>query len=528
MGIRFRILIVVSVTIFVSSAALITSAYINHKNAFLSGLDRTLISSVYAFLEIVPSDYHDRASAPESISEDEYGRYLKMLSAYANNINIIYIYSCVKKDEKFYFVTSNATPEEFNAGNATDFFDPYPHPPKAFIETWKSGRTTFSEYRGDWGVFRSVFMRFSTPKGEKFMVGADISMDFIRSSLTNIITFHVTVGILVFVFVLTGAYMLVNRILTPVKKLSSCTMALADNDFQLPGEVKHDIREMIDSKCTEVALFASAFENMSMRLEEYLEHIKSAAEERQRVKSELRIAHDIQMHFLPSCIPCEEINRIVDLRAGLWPAKAVGGDFYDYFLTNDKKLFIAIGDVSDKGVPAALFMAVIRAFLTALSDLHSDPAVLLSKINEKILSYNKSMMFATMFCALLDLDTGLLSFSSAGHNPPVIVKNEKEAFFLDVKKALPLGIFKNPDYLLQSLILEPGDGLLLYTDGITEARNAEGELLGEERLLSVVRECVFSYGAKGLLDSISESVASHSSGTVQNDDIALISVRYTG
>jgi serine phosphatase RsbU (regulator of sigma subunit) len=208
------------------------------------------------------------------------------------------------------------------------------------------------------------------------------------------------------------------------------------------------------------------------------------------------------------------------------PAKSVGGDFYDYFFVGENKLGIAVGDVSGKGVPAALFMSVSRTVLRTIAFEGEEPGAVLTKVNAILSRDNTEGMFVTIFYALLDLETGLLTFSSGGHDDALLLQGPKSWEHLHYMGPA-IALFDFADYPTATRQLAPGDAVVLLTDGITEAFNIDGRVFGQERLLKWMNQRSFST-AKDLVSSLSDEITRFSEGTEQSDDITCVAVSFRG
>ena len=245
--------------------------------------------------------------------------------------------------------------------------------------------------------------------------------------------------------------------------------------------------------------------------------------DQQKFSTELEVAKDIQLATLPS-----EINTTKDIRiiAELKAAKEVGGDFYDYFDIDEKHVGIVIGDVSGKGVPAAMFMMkTITCFKNFVSSSLT-PSQVLSKVNEAIFENNDSKMFVTCFFAILDKTTGILQFSNAGHNPPII-GNNTHFHYLKCSTGFILGCMKQCFCIDESIKMEIGDSITLYTDGITEARNSEGALYGESRLISFFNSSKFN-SLMTLHHDLKDDIANFVKDAEQSDDMTVLTLMYHG
>ena len=254
-----------------------------------------------------------------------------------------------------------------------------------------------------------------------------------------------------------------------------------------------------------------------------------AMEERAALRAlrrEIEIASDIQQSIVPRNFPEPPGRDGFDLYAAMIPASDVGGDFYDFFLLGPSQLAVVIGDVSGKGIPAALFMAVSRTLLKATALSVPSPATSLQHVNRLLHAENSSGMFVSLFYGILDTRSGRLVFSNGGHNPPLVVRAGTGAQPLEVKTGCVLGVFDDAVYEDATTTLLPRDTLLLYTDGVTEAMNPADELYGEERLRQLLRNPADS--PRTLIDDIVADVKRHSGEAAQSDDITLLAVTYRG
>lgn len=252
------------------------------------------------------------------------------------------------------------------------------------------------------------------------------------------------------------------------------------------------------------------------------------------IESELKIASGIQMSMIPKLYPAFPERREIDVYGFLKPAKSVGGDLYDYFI-KDNKFFFCIGDVSGKGVPAALYMAVVRALFRNIS-LHCDnPAEIVSALNDALSEGNDYNMFCTMFLGVLDLADGHLEYCNAGHNRPVIRRVEGDGKtmkvdYADVKVNIAVGVFEGFSYEKESTDLLPGEAVFLYTDGVTEAENRSKTLFGDEAALAALSDARRHnvHSTKEFVEYVYTEVRKYADGAEQNDDITMLVVEYNG
>ena len=306
----------------------------------------------------------------------------------------------------------------------------------------------------------------------------------------------------------------IHALTRPLVQISDSALSIAGGNFhtKLPQVNTED----------EVKRLRDSFETMQRSLTDYIEELRSSTAANERFESELNIARGIQMNMVPTSFPQRPD---VDLYAMINPAKEVGGDLYD-FLIRGKTLYFAVGDVSGKGVPASMIMAITRSACRFISGLNLTLAGAMGKINNSIADGNESTMFVTLFMGKLNLETGELLYCNAGHNSPVIVSPDGAASWLPVKSNLALGVFEDFEYELQSVQLAPGPTILLYTDGVTEAETASADQFGEERLLEWAGGIDRSRSAHDLTDDLNSSVREFAAGNDQNDDITIMTIKY--
>lgn len=247
------------------------------------------------------------------------------------------------------------------------------------------------------------------------------------------------------------------------------------------------------------------------------EQLQQEAVKSERMERELQLAREIQATFLPDKLP-EIPGWDIDVR---WqPAREVGGDFYDFLLLEGNKLGFVIADVADKGMPAALFMTLIRTLIRAAAKEKTSPAAVLKQVNELLIPDAKQGIFVTVFYGVISIDTGTLLYANAGHNPPIIKKPETGELFELTRTTIALGIFDDIEVEEKEIKLNYGDWLLLYTDGITEAFSSQEVMFGTERLMSIYKDSAF-HSSKNLGDLISNSVNQFIQGSDLSDDITL-------
>lgn len=247
-----------------------------------------------------------------------------------------------------------------------------------------------------------------------------------------------------------------------------------------------------------------------------------ALDEKALLKGELRAAQRIQRGLAPKTFPPIPGCLPFDLYAILEPAQEIGGDFYDFWMNGREHLTLVIGDVSGKGIPAALFMAVCRTYLRAFSRSVREPAKLLKLVNDELSRHNESCMFVTLAVAVVHIPTGKIEYASAGHNPPFLRRHNGQVSMLAAAANTPVGFMRGSVYDTGWLRLEPGDFLLFYTDGMPEAFNGQKEILGEDESLAMFRSVSNIGGCRSAIERLRAKVADFTGGSEQSDDITLM------
>jgi len=247
--------------------------------------------------------------------------------------------------------------------------------------------------------------------------------------------------------------------------------------------------------------------------------------EKSRIQESLETARKIQLSMLPRSFRNTARQYGIDLHATLIAAKEVGGDLYDFFAIDDDHLCFLVGDVSDKGVPAALFMAIVKTLIRSAAERNPDPGTILDKANNELCRDNEESMFVSLFLGILNRRTGEVSFGNGGHNPPYLVRGDGRVESVAMEKGLVLGLMEDRGYQTRQLTLQPGDGILLYTDGVTEAMNVRNEEFGEERLAGLL-QVDSGVIAEQLDERVVDAVRNFAIGAPQSDDLTVMFLRF--
>jgi len=341
---------------------------------------------------------------------------------------------------------------------------------------------------------------------------SDIFSGFDR--LRRTIMTIVTVGLLLMLYLFIR---IITRELKPLRRLAHEAETIASGQFDavLPDFQRID----------EIGQLSHSFGNMQQSLVKYIDELKQTTAQKASIESDLRIASDIQMGMLPETFPTKDDRDDVQLYASLTPAKEVGGDLFDFYF-RDEKLFFCIGDVSGKGVPASLFMAVTRSTFRTVSAHESMPERIVMTMNKTIVDMNKTHMFVTLFVGVLDLPTGRLHYCNAGHDAPLLVGAGVGE--LPCESNIPVGFFSDWKYIPQEAQIFTGTTIFLFTDGLTEAMDADKAQFQMERINDVAAQALAKQQQepRQLISLMTEAVHQFVRDAEQSDDLTMMAIQY--
>ncbi len=307
----------------------------------------------------------------------------------------------------------------------------------------------------------------------------------------------------------------IRRFTRPLVQLADSATEVAHGKFDAPLPV-------IESD-DEIRLLRDSFGNMQQSLSKYIADLTETTAQKASIESELEVAKSIQMAMLPTTWPAFPDRNDIDIYGSLTPAKAVGGDLFDFFM-RDGKLHFCIGDVSGKGIPASLVMSVISSMFRTLSASEDGPDKLVSAFNSSMAERNENMMFVTFFAGEIDLATGELRYCNAGHNPPFLLVDGKPQM-LTTDANVPIGIVPGWKYSLQKITLSPGTALFLYTDGLTEATREDNTLFGEERVCDRLSRLKTTASSNEICAYMEDAVKEFVGDAEQSDDLTMLVIR---
>ena len=340
-------------------------------------------------------------------------------------------------------------------------------------------------------------------------------IDLVALVVAGVLVFFILLAVLVVWLV---SWFSVRRATKPLKELAMSADEVAKGYFDtLLPEIKHK---------DEVRLLRDSFEDMQHSLSQYMEDLKATTASKAAIENELMIAHNIQMSMLPKIFPPYPERKDIDIFGMLTAAKAVGGDLFDFFI-RDEKLFFCIGDVSGKGVPASLVMAVTRSLFRNVSSHSSEPGQIATALNQVMCEGNETNMFVTFFIGVLNLKDGSLQYCNAGHEAPLLIG--RGIGTLPCDSNLPLGIMPDWSFTQQQVTIYPKTVIFLFTDGLSEAENADHTQFGEERILDVAEKVLSQqqFQSQTIIDEMADAVNRFVGDAEQSDDLTMLAIKFT-
>lgn len=438
---------------------------------------------------------------------------------------------CVLTDDTYsyqYFLFSAA---DEGAKRGTEFEEVYPigHVVQVDSDELKNGMRTAAKTDGfltPTGKYRDYYKYLNDVAGQTALIG--VSYDTSRMmDRVNRQTVKDTVNVVVGLVVLAALclLLLLVYVLHPLRKIQrNIRMYTKNKDREM---VTSNLREL--QLVNEMGQLSEDVITLAEEIDNYLEEIQTITEEKQRISAELSLASRIQADMLPSSFPPYPERTDVNLYASMTPAKEVGGDYYDFFKVDENHIALVIADVSGKGIPASLFMMItkIMAENAVTVDSMQSPAMIMEKLNEQICKHNKEEMFVTLWLGILDLKTGRVAASNAGHENPILKQPGGTFQVLHDKHGFVLGGMEGIKYNEYEFMMEPDSKLFLYTDGVPEATNENNELFGMDRLVDTLRDAQ-DETPEGILNAVNNAVEEFTGDALQFDDLTMLCVHYVG
>lgn len=527
-GLRPQLLLLLFVLNLVAAIAYSAMLYSIDRREIIAGIDEKLSTAAHAVREMIPEGYHGRISDARSIPPGEFDALQATLSRFAERSGLIYVYSYMRFGPNIYTVATSATALERESGTQVRFFTHYGTAPAQLFQSFGDGRIRFDEYEDSFGSFRSIYMPVRASDGRIHVIGADVDLGSLDRRLREALTISILIGVGMFILSMIVGSLLVTRIVGPLVRLTSYTRSIEERSFQSDEEELAAMQKIGGSRRDEVGSLAEAMSAMIGRLQRYLIEMEAATAARERVEGELSAARDIQIGMVPRQFPAFPERADVDIHAVLEPAKEVGGDLYNFGLIDEHRLFFVIGDVSGKGVPAALFMAMTSTLFKAASMTAGDAAALMARVNRELARDNAADLFVTAFAAVIDLRDGNVEYADAGHEAPFLLRADGSVSRLPKPEGMALGVFDDAGFTPARLRLAPGDSLILFTDGVSEATAADQQLFGVERIEAALAGLDRAPTARAITEEIVGKVVEFVGDAPQFDDISILVINYRG
>ncbi len=340
-----------------------------------------------------------------------------------------------------------------------------------------------------------------------------------RDYLVLVGCFTLTIAVL---SIIASTLFMRKQFVNPIKRINSEAARFSQENSAPETPLSGNL-----SRINEISSLALSISEMEEETLKYIENLSSVISEKQRMGTELKIASLIQEGSVPSVFPAFPDRTEFDLFAQMEPAKEVGGDFYDFFMTDDDHLVLVMADVSGKGVPAALVMMVSRILINERSQVGGTPAEILRVVNERICSHNKAEMFITVWLGILEISTGKLTFANAGHEDPAFALCGNDFKIEKSKHGLAIGAFDGAQYSNFEITLNKGDKVFLYTDGVPEATDSENKLFTIDRMVEALNSDK-NGSPESIIKTVRKNVAEFTGDAPQFDDITMLCFEYKG
>jgi sigma-B regulation protein RsbU (phosphoserine phosphatase) len=519
-----RILILLLTVSLISSLLYMYFGYTINRNALINGIDKRLLITAETLNQLIEPDFYDNWSLDdavpnmeiESLPEDDERRILvEKIRLLQSHAELQYLYSVMKDEQGNYYL-----PFGCSSGYGVNYDDPSPD----IIEVMKNGgppnpRTIFDPV---YGTGRAVLLRRTSPSGQFYLLGAEASLKEIDQVKMNAFLTFLCISVGSFVCVGLVGFLLARRLSRPIRRLNEFVVNLRKSNFSPEIQMPPEMLEGFETARDEIVLLAGGINQTQNELIRYVDELKTTTQSKERAESELRIAGNIQLSFLPTSLHREFP---VDWAAFLRPAREAGGDLYDFFPLDDHRLFFAVGDVSGKGMSAALFMSMaLTLFRSAIrSGMTLQESMLWT--NNNLCISNDSCTFITLLIGIFDTKNGEVSYCNGGHNPPILRQAGGETAYLKTASNMLVGVMEQNGCKLDRLELKINDTLVIYSDGVTEAMNKRDEQFGEERFLESIRRCDVRSDAKTILSAVEHDVAAHVGDHPQSDDVTILILR---
>ncbi len=522
----FNIISAIIFLLIISNIAISTIGYSSFKNVFKREYSKATYNIAHTAATLIKGDDINNYLT-ENKNEESYNQTKQYLDAFCEKMNVTLIY-VIKVDTKDY----KSFKSIFNSVL-----------PNTEYKEWELGyerKTTNKEYEK---VYKDIYennLEYGTIYRLNNLNGLEphiTTLVPIRNSENEVVSIlcvqrpiqeinkarrpyliniTITTIILSILVIISTTLYLKKQFVTPIRKITK-----EANRFAEENKISKQLGKV--SKISEISTLSKSIDKMEKEMMEYIKNITNLTKDKERISSELNVASAIQENSIPNIFPPFPERKEFEIYASMTPAKEVGGDFYDFFLIDDDHLALVMADVSGKGIPAALFMMVTKILVSDRALMGGTPAEILKFVNDRICEHNKVNMFVTLWLGILELSTGKLVASNAGHEKPIICNQNKNFEIIQDDRSIVLGAFEKSKYKNYEIKLNPNDKIFLYTDGIPEATNQENQMFGIKNMLQTLNYYKERTPEK-IIEGMKKSINKFVGNSNQFDDLTMMCV----
>jgi phosphoserine phosphatase RsbU/P len=523
MRIGYKISLLVVGTAILATSILTLIGYTTARRQYMAGVDRVLTAAVAGLPRAIGDEYLARALTHKELPDDAYIGMVTALNDLADRSGVYYVYAFTQDGDAIVNLATSASPAERKSGDWAKFRQPYEEPPASLLETFADGNTRFAEYTDEFGSFRSVFVREQIPDKGTYVVGVDVALDQIHHDLRSMVWRYLGAGALVSLLAAAAGVAIARRIAHPVRELTQEVDAWSTRDFARDDTIRAHLQQLATNHHDEVGELAGRFVDVQDRLQTYLRNLTETTAAKQKIEHQLEIAKTIQEGLLPQDVPKVENFEIMGWSQ---PADQTGGDYFDWLKLSNGQLLLTIGDVTGHGIGPALVTAAARAYSRATASAGEALDATIARLNDLLHGDLHGDRFVTLVACLLDPKLRHMKLVAAGHGPVLFYSRRRDTVDeINDTHGLPLGITDEGAYDQPlELTFEPGDALILVSDGFFEWPNAAGENFGTDRLRdSILASC--REAPNQVVERLRRDVAAFHGGTSQLDDTTALNIR---
>ena len=465
----------------------------------------------------------------EGTTDEYYDEVQSFLTSQADNFGLEYYYIFVPEEDRIVYIWDSGNKENVAVLGDTEPYDSEKEKNIVMAEycSTPSGSATYTSSYTKYGDLMTAYYPVLDEKNEPVaMVGVDINEDELIEKLMTLFSVIVISVSIVTMIAMIIYYITISRgLIRPIKILHSATKEMVNHLEDDPSTSKEFHVDIHNND--ELEDLADAFTQMDHDLKDYVVRLEKVTREKEKISAELNVAAQIQEDMLPRTFPPFPEHQEFEIYASMDPAREVGGDFYDFFLIDDDHLCLVIADVSDKGVPASLFMVISKTLLQQRAMMGGTTSEIFCDVNNRLCDGNDAELFVTVWMAIIDLKTGKGIVSNGGHEHPVLRRKDGNFELIEYKHGPALAVMPNVKFEEHSFELHPGDTLFVYTDGAVEASNLQKELFGTKRLVDTLNT-VENTDPKQMIYAVSQAIDEFVGSAPQFDDTTMLAFSYYG